>query len=454
MGSATAPKSNYILVLLTLAYVLSLLDRSILPLLIEPLQRDLHISDTQFAVLHGVAFAVFYSAAILPLGWMADRYSRKKIMATGVALWSAMTAFSGLARGYNHLFLARMGVGIGEAALQPAAYSLIADLFPKERLARAIAIFSTGGVFGQGAAFIIAGAVMTSLGNSSFVTLPLFGEARIWQATFLFLGIPGLLLALLIAFIREPARTHIPPSAGANLGELKSFVSSRRALLIPLCLANALMVFVTMAFLVWTPAMLIRNYGLPMGEVGVVMGIAQGIGFGCGYILGGWLADRWSSRGIADAHVRVGLVGAIAALPLVFIATLAGNTEIAVVAIGLMCFCFGFPIPAAIAGLQLVTPPGQRAVVTSGYMLIANLIAMALAPLSVAYLTDQVFAQPTAVNLSLAIVVGIMLPTSGLLYALARRPFRDAVEAAKSWRGDDGLAPASGPADELAAGRA
>lgn len=428
MQATPAPRSGYILALLTFAYVLSLLDRSILPLLIQPLQRDLHITDTQFAVLHGVAFAVFYAAAILPIGWMADRYSRKKIMATGVALWSGMTAFSGLARSYNHLFLARMGVGIGEAALQPAAYSLITDLFPKERLARAIAIFSTGGVFGQGAAFIIAGGVMTALGNRESVMLPLFGETRLWQATFLFLGIPGLVLALLIALIREPKRTHVPSTAAANLAELKAFIIRRRALLAPLCVANALMVFVTVAFMVWIPAMLMRNHGLAMGEVGVVMGLAQGIGFGFGYISGGWITDRWFNAGRNDAHVRVGIVGALAALPLVLVATLVGSTEVAMVAVCFICFFAGFPIPAAIAGLQLVTAPGHRAVVTSGYMLVANLVATALGPLSVAFLTDDVFGRPTAVNLSLCLVGAAVLPLTALLYALARRPFMLAIE--------------------------
>lgn len=432
MQAQPARGSTYILLLLTFAYVLSLLDRSILPLLIQPLQRDLHISDTQFAVLHGVAFAVFYAAAILPIGWMADRYSRKKIMATGVALWSGMTAFSGLARSYNHLFLARMGVGIGEAALQPAAYSLITDLFPKERLARAIAIFSTGGVFGQGAAFIIAGAVMTALGNREVVDLPLVGDTRLWQATFLFLGLPGLVVALLIALIREPARQHRPPTAAANLSELKAFIVRRRALLAPLCVANALMVFVTIAFMVWVPAMLMRNHGLAMGQVGVVMGLAQGIGFGFGYISGGWLADRWFNQGRSDAHVRVGIVGAICALPLVLIATLSGSTEVTMVAVCLICFFAGFPVPAAIAGLQLVTAPGHRAVITSGYMLVANLVATALGPVSVAVLTDDVFGRPTAVNLSLCLVGVVVLPITALLYSLARRPFMLAIEQGRA----------------------
>ncbi|MDO9490044.1 MAG: MFS transporter, partial [Sphingomonadaceae bacterium] len=297
--------------------------------------------------------------------------------------------------------------------------------------------FSTGGVFGQGAAFIIAGTVMTALGNREAVMLPLVGETRLWQATFLFLGIPGLVLAAMIAMIREPQRQHRPPTAAANLAELKAFIVRRRALLAPLCVANALMVFVTVAFMVWIPAMLMRNHGLAMGEVGVVMGLAQGIGFGCGYISGGWITDRWFNAGHNDAHMRTGIVGALAALPLVLVATLSGSTEIAMVAVCFICFFAGFPIPAAIAGLQLVTAPGHRAVITSGYMLVANLVATALGPLSVAFLTDDMFGRPTAVNLSLLLVGVVVLPVTASLYALARRPFMLAI---KQMRADAALA--------------
>ncbi|MGA1731008.1 MAG: MFS transporter, partial [Steroidobacteraceae bacterium] len=188
--------SYYAVGVLTVAYVLSFIDRTILALLVAPIRADLGISDTQLSLLHGLAFAIFYTTLGIPIALLADRLNRRNIIAAGIAVWSLATAVCGLTRSFAQLFLARVAVGVGEAALSPAAYSMIADLFPRERLGRALGIYNVGAFAGAGLAFLIGGAVIAAVAQAGAVHLPVLGEVRNWQLVFFIDGLPGLLLAL------------------------------------------------------------------------------------------------------------------------------------------------------------------------------------------------------------------------------------------------------------------
>ena len=196
----------YVVAVLMLAYVCSFVDRQVLALMVPAVRRDLGISDTQMSLLMGLSFALFYSILGLPIGRLADRSSRRRIIVWGIAVWSVMTALCGAARNYWQLFLARMGVGVGEAALSPPAYSLIADYFPKDRLGTAIGVYSLGIYLGSGLAMMLGGWVTGRVAAAAMWTLPLIGEVRPWQAVFFVIGLPGLLLALWVGTLREPAR--------------------------------------------------------------------------------------------------------------------------------------------------------------------------------------------------------------------------------------------------------
>ncbi|HZZ35295.1 MAG TPA: MFS transporter, partial [Caulobacteraceae bacterium] len=193
----------YVIGVLLFAYTLSFVDRTVLSLLIGPLRASLHISDTQVSLLLGLAFAVFYTLMGLPLGWVADHWSRRTLIGIGVALWSLMTAGCGLARSYNALFLMRVGVGVGEATLSPAAYSLISDHFPKARLGRAVAVYSIGVPLGSGIALALGALVIKAVVAAPPLSLPIIGVIEPWRLTFLWIGLPGLLAALLMATVRE-----------------------------------------------------------------------------------------------------------------------------------------------------------------------------------------------------------------------------------------------------------
>jgi MFS family permease len=196
----------YVVGILVLAYTFSFIDRQILSLLVGPMKRDLGISDTQMSLLQGFAFAVFYCLAGLPIGRMVDSRKRVNIISIGVFVWSVMTALCGTAHAYWQLFLYRMGVGVGEAALSPAAYSMIADYFPPKRLGFALGVYGMGVYIGAGLALIIGAAVIGLVSSGGDIVVPLFGEVYAWQLTFFVVGLPGILIALWVWTVREPER--------------------------------------------------------------------------------------------------------------------------------------------------------------------------------------------------------------------------------------------------------
>ncbi|HYW33267.1 MAG TPA: MFS transporter, partial [Gemmatimonas sp.] len=196
----------YTVAVLTLANVSGFVDRQILSLLVVPIKRDLGVTDTQVSLLMGLSFVIFYSLLGLPIGRWVDQGPRKLIVALGALVWSALTIASGFARTFGQLFAARVGVGIGEATLQPAAISLIADAFPRRRLGTAMSVFMLGTFFGSGVAYALGAYVVGEMDRPGLITLPFAGAIYPWQTVFLIVGLPGVIVALLALTMREPVR--------------------------------------------------------------------------------------------------------------------------------------------------------------------------------------------------------------------------------------------------------
>ena len=194
---------------LVIAFIFSIADRIIIALLVDPIKTDLGLSDTDLGIMMGLAFAIFYALMGLPIGRLSDRHSRRSIIAVGIFLWSLMTAACGLARNFSELFLARVGVGVGEATLSPAAYSMIADSFPREKLGRAISVYQSGAFFGVGLALIFGGIAIRFAAGAESVDLPLIGTVAPWQMAFIAIGLPGILVAALMFTVKEPVRQGI-----------------------------------------------------------------------------------------------------------------------------------------------------------------------------------------------------------------------------------------------------
>ena len=418
----------YAVAILVVAFVFSFIDRIIIALLVEPLKADLGLSDTELGLLQGLAFAVFYALVGLPIGRWADRYSRRLIIGTGIFLWSLMTAVCGLARNFWHLFLARVGVGVGEAALSPAAYSMIADYFPPAKLGRALGVYQSGAFFGAGLAFMVGGLVI-QLVSGADLALPVIGTVRPWQMVFFVVGLPGVVVALLMLTVREPERRgKLSGHAEAvPLALVLRFALSHWRIFAAHFGGFALLAVPITTILTWVPAYYFRRLGYTPPEFARDVGPMLLLLSPAGVYVGGWLGDKLRARGYADAPFRVGIGTALVLLPASYLATTATDPGIARLYAAPFIFCATLSIAMAPAALQLFVPNQMRAQVSATWMLVLNIVTAGVGPTAVGLITDRVFKDPLAIGEAIALVNCVSVPLAALILWTGLRPFRAAV---------------------------
>jgi len=430
----SAWRAGCTLAILLCAYVLSFIDRQIMTLMVGPIRADLHISDFQMGLLHGLAFALFYCFLGIPIGYQADTRCRKYIIAIGISVWSFMTALCGLAHTYGLLFLARMGVGVGEASLSPAAYSLLADSYRPERLARAMAIYTMGISIGSGIAYIVGGSVVTAVMHAGPQILPWIGEVRPWQMAFFIVGIPGLIIAAITLSLREPARQGIAVGAGkATAPELKTvlrYLRTRWRRYLPIYLVNAFFAIVGYGAFGWYPTLLIRNYAMTAGGVGLYFGVLVlvlgTLGTFCGALFTEWLGRR----GYRDAHLRAVMLIALAALVPAGLVPLMPNALMAFCLLAPAIFLLSSYFGLSITALQLVTPNQMRAVNSSLLLFVSNLVGLGFGTPLVGLITDHVFGSDSALRYSMLMVTAVFLPLAALSAAAGLRTYRAGLDEA------------------------
>ena len=419
--------------ILMVAYVLSFVDRQILNLLVEPIRRDLAINDTQMSLLIGLSFALFYTVCGIPLGRVADTRSRRGLIAVGILFWSAATAACGMAKMYWQFLLCRIGVGVGEAALSPAAYSLIADSFPAERRATAISVYSMGVYLGSGLAFLVGGLVIQFASAQGDVTLPVLGEVRPWQLIFLILGVAGVFFTLLMLAIKEPVRRGAGAGVAVPLSEVGRYIRANRRTVLLHNFGFAGLAFAGYGSAAWIPTFYIRTYGWDAGQVGIVYGCIVAV-FGClGIVFGGRLADLMAKRGRSDANMRVGLYAALGALPMVVLFPLMDSAFWASMLLALAVFCLSMPFGVAPAAIQEIMPNSMRGQASAIYLFVITLIGLGVGPTAVALVTDFVFADDNALRYSLLIVTTLAVLMSIILLAKSLKPYRESVTRLEQW---------------------
>ncbi len=426
--------SWYIVALLTLANISSFLDRQILSLLVKPIKRDLHLSDTEMSLLMGLSFALFYTLFGVIIGRLADRKNRRNIIIVGISIWSLMTTICAGVANYWQFFLARMGVGVGESTLSPSAYSMIADLFPKKKLATAMSIFTLGIFLGSGVAMLIGSGIVAKLPTEGMVSVPVFGEIFPWQLIFFYVGLPGLVIALLLFTIKEPARTNTMKKDGAtaklSLAESFRIIFQHRKAYLLICFATAFQALINYGCNAWIPTFVARTYGWEVPRAGFFYGSVLVVASISGVLFGGWLADRLVKKGITDGRLRVSLLAGIlcvlaCGLPLL------PKAEWALLAVFVPGFALAMPFGAAVAAVQEIMPNQVRALASAILLFILNLIGLGFGPTSVALLTDFVFKDENAIRYSLVVLflVGGLLIT--LFSFLVLKPYRAVIENQK-----------------------
>lgn len=407
-----SPSSHYALLVLLLAYILSFVDRNVLSLLVGPIREAFNISDFQFSLLHGLAFTLFYIVLGLPIGWLADRISRKKIIISGVFFWSLMTCACGFAKNFTGLFLARIGVGVGEATLSPATYSMLSDLYSAKNLRWATSIFAMGITIGSGTSYLIGGWMYDYLTRTNYQQFEILAQFSAWQLTFIGVGLPGFLIVGLMLFMREPKRVahhqldheHIP------VRQVISFLRQHFRVYFSVMMSISMMAIVGYGTLIWYPEFLVRTYSISKTEAGAALGsifIFAGTG---GTFAGAWFSGLLQKRGYDDANIRVVMIAAIVALLPAVAAPLMPSSDLALALATFVIFVHYTHFGVAMAGLQNITPNRMRAQVSALLLFLANLFGLMLGGSIVASLTDFVFGQDSDLRYSLATVSGIFYP--------------------------------------------
>jgi MFS family permease len=419
-GEASSAYPTYVLILLTVVYVFNWVDRNILSILLEDIRVELNASDTAMGLLSGFAFAAFYSVLGLPIARWADRGNRRTLLALGLLIWSAMTAVSGTARSFGALALARIGVGVGEAAGSPPSHSLISDYFPPERRGRALSVYAMGNYAGVFVGFVIGGWINELYG---------------WRAAFLAMGLPGILLAVLVRFtVREPERGRydggVGPADVVPVREALRFLRSQRSY-VWLNAAGALAALVGYGFGIWAPTYMRRVHGMGTGEIGSWIGPLAALGGLTGTFLGGWLVDRLTRRE-PRWYLWLPVVSMLANLPISFAFAL-GSKWLAIACYAPHSLLHGLYVGPMFAAMQGVAKPQMRALAVAIHLMIVNIVGLGIGPLAVGALNDALAERlgAAAVRYSLLLVSSFAL-FAGWLFAIGARTLGRDLAAARS----------------------
>ena len=414
--ATTSRYAWYVVALLTLTQIVSYIDRFLPSLLVPSIKGDLGLTDFQVGLLLGPAFGIFYVFVAVPIGWLADRRSRRAILAVGISLWCTMTAAAAFARSFLPLFGARMGVGLGEAAVAPCAVSLISDYFPRDRRARALSVFMAGTFIGAGSAYLFGGPLVHEIAQLPPLHVPGAGELAAWQMSFLLVGVPGFLLAAMMFTIREPVRQDqvvrgltTDASGSASLLVAFRFIRERWRAFGALFIGSASVV--TMGSLTfWNVALFGRTWGWEVREVGIATGLLFFSGGPLGTVLGIWLTNRWLAAGRKDATLRALWTGLAIAVPGFALYPLMPTPELAIFA---QLFAFTGQAMAAAAGpasLTLIAPGQIKSQSTAIYYLFIGVFGQLIGPPPVGLMTD-LFGDPGKLRYAMTIeaaTVGII----------------------------------------------
>ena len=431
----------YAVFVFALALMINFLDRGIITLLVPGIKADLALTDIQISLIMGFAFVFFYVFLGLPIARYADVGTRRTIVGVGIALWSVATALCGMAQSFSQLFLFRVGTGVGEACNGPATFSMMSDLFPHEKLPRAIAVLNFGFMAGTGMALIIGGTVIHVLSSMPPVTLPILGTLKAWQMAFVLVGLPGLLVAALMWTVKEPVRrgrlmvgaTAKARPASIPIRDVARFIFENRGTYGPMFLGLAFNTVLAFGSASWAPAFFGRTYGWSMTQVGLVSGSVYLIVWPFGAMFGSWLAEYLQKKGYDDANLRVVVLAIVLLLPGQILLPLMPSAELAIALSAVNGFFAAWVLGPQNAAIQIVTPNEMRGQITALALFIFNVVGFGMGPTVVALFTDYVFGAEDQLRYSLATVAAVLGPLAALSIWYGLKAYGQRVARARAW---------------------
>lgn len=443
-ASSTQPYPNqryawWVAVVLATAYTVGYIDRQALSLMTDMVKADLGVSDSYMGWLNG-SFGLFYAIAGMPIGYMADKKSRRAIISVGILLWTIACAACGLAQTFWQLFAARVGVGVGESTLLPCTHSLLGDYFPPRKLPRAMSVFQMGGITGSGLAFFVVGTVISMVEGSEPLTLPRFGPLAPWQETFMYVALPGFAMLALMLTVKEPLRRMVSGARGGGSAKTREVVDFYRANWQTLTchhLGFASMSIVAFGVIGWMAPFFGRTYGVAPATFGQIYGIYQIVIGNIGVICVALLAEYLARQGRSDANILAGAYTAAAVIPVCMLTPMMPTETWAWISLVPNTLLVGSMFGLAHGALPVIAPPNMRARVGAFYTFFYTVVGSLLGFGFTGMLTDYLFTGPEDLRYSVMVMVGVFGPLGFGLLWLGRKHYAASFEASKAWHGDD-----------------
>lgn len=423
------PYAWYVAVLLSLAHLISFVDRFVMSLVLAPIKDQLGLTDTQLGLLHGTGFVILYTIVAIPLGHIADIGNRRNLIIAGVIVWSLATAACGLADSFGGLFAARVAVGFGEAALVPAAMSLIAAYFSREKLARAVGTFTMGASLGQSTALLGGGVILAWLYSRGGLSFPGLGDPAPWQALFIVASLPGVVVAALMLTVREPMRGHEALHSKPSLGAVFAYIGERRSAYFWHTLASVAAILLAQSYAAWAPTFYIRLFDYSPAQTGFAIGMIVLVVGPLGHLTGGWLTDKLQAAGVKGApSVVIGGMLPLAILPSLLFCT-TRNELISLISYGLLTFFTTAAAPPALSGIQMLTPPRLRGMMSACFLAVITFTAVGFGPPLIGMITDHVFGDAQALGSSLLLATVVFALIGALAAWRSRAPVTATLDA-------------------------
>jgi MFS family permease len=437
-------QSWYVVAVLLICYVFSFIDRQIIGYLVEPIERDLGVTDAQVGLLSGIAFAFLYTFLGIPIARAADKFNRRNIIALGVFLWSIAATYCGLARTWIQLLLGRIGVGVGEATLSPAAYSMMVDMFPREKQGSAFSIYNMGITVGSALASLLSGVVVLMFASSDkFYVLPVLGEIRGWQMAFIVTGLPGILLPLLIMTIRDPQRRGLIKTTDAtgnsviakpSLLEVFKYTWKSKALYSRHFFAWGFLSMVGYGVGAWLPTSIHRKYDMDTGTIGILLGVGMLVINTPSVFAFGKISDYLARKGIKDAPVIMCLVSACGIGVLSAIPYAMPNLTLVWVMIFISSITFHGYIALSPMIVSQVTPNQMRAQVSSMCLFVVNMLGLGVGPSLPPFFT-RIFFNNDKMQIHWGLTISVVLgaAVAAWLYATERKHYIQKLDEVATW---------------------